>query len=224
LVLIVKRTALALTLMLGLLLSIVAAGAYFKSTEANPLPSPALVNAQMTITIQSPQNGTDNALPVFVNFTGQCNSVFELSTNHTKKGLKGFFYVLDGQNMRSSGTRFEETQITDTYHPIGQTPYNPTTDFSGQAYLTNLTGGIHSITVYYGVLFDAGLPTENVAYESVWSATSQFYVIGEAPPSLPSPTSSPLETESVPITYSMSIVAVIVLVLLGSIVYILKRK
>jgi hypothetical protein len=149
------------------------------------------MNPKMTITIESPLNGTDNVLPVFVNFTAQSSWHLSLgketittSDNQTQDWIKAFFYVLDGQNMRYSGGRFAETQMT------GTSPTDSEHHFSGQTYLTNLADGIHSITVYYGVLVNVGSPNELIVYNANWSATSQFYVDTEATPA-PSPTPTP---------------------------------
>jgi hypothetical protein len=176
-----KRTALAVRLVLALLLSIVATIQVVEVAEANPLP-PSWMNPKMSITIQSPLNGTNNALPVFVNFTAQCSGEFSLSDNPSQEGwIKAFFYVLDGQDVRSSGINFTEIQLKGT-HPTDRDHYY---DYSGQAYLNNLTEGSHSITVYYGVLVNVDSPYEQIVYNENWSATSQFYVHTEATPELP---------------------------------------
>jgi hypothetical protein len=91
--------------------------------------------------------------------------------------------------MSSSGIRFAEIQMT------GTSPTDSEHHFSGQAYLTNLTDGIHSITVYYGVLVNVGSPYEFIVYNASWSATSQFYVDTEA---TLSPSSIPQKTEPQP--------------------------
>jgi hypothetical protein len=113
--------------------------------------------------------------------------VFSLSDNQTQDWIKAFFYVLDDQNMSSSGIRFAETQTG--IHPIDDDHYY---NFSGQAYLTDLSDGIHSITVYYGVLVNVGSPHEFIVYNASWSATSQFYVITKTPS--PTPTLAPTLT------------------------------
>jgi hypothetical protein len=184
--------------------------------DANPLP-PSWMNPKMSITIQSPQNGTDNALPVFVNFTVQCSWQFSLN-NTGQDWLRSFYYVLDGQNMSYSGINFTETQLTGTY-PTDSDHYF---DYSGQAYLTNLTAGIHSITVYYGVLVNVGTPAEFIVYNPSWSATSQFYVNTET---TPSPLPSPQETESFP-TATVAAVSTVAVVVVGAglLVYFKKRK
>jgi hypothetical protein len=173
-----KRTALALV---SLLLFSAASIMAVEVAEANPLP-PSWMNPKMDIIIQSPLNGTDNALPVSVNFTAQCSWEFSLSDNPTQEDwIKAFYYVLDGQDMRSSGTNFTEIQLT-AKHPTDKDHYY---EYNGQAYLTNLTDGSHSITVYYGALVNVDSPQEFIAYHEVWSATSQFYVNTEVTPELP---------------------------------------
>jgi hypothetical protein len=180
-----NKTFMATIIILAFLISLLAGMQSIEVVEANPLP-PSWMNPKMTVTIQSPQKGTDNALPVFVNFTAQSSWHFSLSDNQTKDWIKTFFYVLDGQDMSSSGTNFTETQMTGT----------PATDserhFSGQAYLADLSDGIHSITVYYGVLVNVGSPHEFIVYNASWSATSQFYVITKTPS--PTPTLAPTLT------------------------------
>ena len=176
-----KRTALTLTLTLSLLFSMATTMQVVEVVDANPLP-PSWMNPKMTITIQSPLNGTHNALPVSVNFTAQCSWQFSLSDNPTQEDwIKAFYYVLDGQNLSSSGINFTDTQLTST-HPTDTDNYY---DYSGQAYLTNLTDGSHSITVYWGVLVNVGTPAEFIVYNESWSATSQFYVNTEVTPELP---------------------------------------
>jgi hypothetical protein len=185
-----QKTFIAAIIISAFSISLVAGMQSVEVVEANPLP-PAWMNPEMTITIQSPQNETENALPVFVNYTVQCTPVFSLSDNQTQDWIKSFFYVLDGQNMSSSGINFTETQLTGTY-PTDSDHYY---DYSGQAYLINLTDGIHSITVYYGVLVNVGSPAEFIAYNASWSAISQFYVTTENPIPTPSPTPSPSTPE-----------------------------
>lgn len=175
-----KRKALASSFMLLLLVSVLAP--LVEVTKANPLP-PDWMNPKMIIIIQSPLNGTDNALPVSVNFTAQCSGEFSLSDNPSQEGwIKSFYYVLDRQDMRSSGINFTEIQLTATL-PTDRDHYY---EYSGQAYLTNLTGGSHSITVYYGVLVNVNSPHQQIVYNEEWSATSQFYVTTQEPTSTPS--------------------------------------
>jgi hypothetical protein len=199
-----KRAALVLAF--ALLLSIVATIQVVKVAEANPLP-PSWMNPKMDITIQSPLNETDNALPVFVNFTALCSGEFFISSDDPshEDWINAFFYVLDGQDMSSSGTNFTEIQLTAT-HPDGDHFY----EYCGQAYLTNLTDGSHSITVYWGVLVNVGTPAEFIVYDESWSATSQFNVGTEA--------------TSFPTTLVVASGVSLPIVCLGLLVYFKKRK
>jgi hypothetical protein len=195
------------TIILAFLVSLLAGMQSVEVVEANPLP-PSWMNPKMTITIESPQNGTENVLSIFVNFTAQSSGHFSLSDNQTQDWIKSFFYVSDGQNMSSSGIRFAEIQTTGINPVNSDYPYS----FSGQAYLTNLTDGIHSITVYYGVLVNVGTSNEFIAYNASWSATSQFYVItkNSSPTPSPSLTTSQTAPEFTPIVVLVLAVAVAV--------------
>jgi hypothetical protein len=179
-----------------LLLSLLTVLQVVEVVDANPLP-PSWMHPKMTITIQSPLNGTNNVLPVLVKFTAQSSAQFSLSDNQTEDWNRAFFYVIDdGQNMSYSGIKIIGTQMTETSSPEIEH------QFSGQAYLTNLTDGIHSITVYWGVLVNVGTPAEFIVYDVSWSATSQFYVGTEATPSpalsslTPQPTIHPTQSDS----------------------------
>ena len=166
--------------------------------KANPLPW--AFNPQMTVTIQSPANGTINSLPVLVSFTSQGDWQFSVSDDPAKEWATSFFYVLDGQNMRSMGMRFVGTQNTTISEKGSKYDYN----FSGQAYLTNLADGPHTITVYYGAVNKisyVGTPQEHISYNTAWQATSQFYVQNKLTPS-PTPTPSvPEFPETLAITF-----------------------
>jgi PKD domain len=134
----------------------------------------------MTVAIQSP-NGANFTLPALVSFTAKGDRQFSVSDNVTQDWLRSFFYVLDGQDMRTCGLRFEGTKTTEIY---GNPVYRYR--FSGQANLTDLTDGLHSITVYYGAVNSVALigsPDEMIVYNSDWSATTQFYVDSALTPS-----------------------------------------
>jgi hypothetical protein len=217
------KRLLATTIILSLILVLVIGIQVVEVVDANPLP-PAWMNPKMTITIQSPQNGTDNAVPVLVNFTAQCSAQFSLN-NTGQDWLHAFYYVLDGQNMSSSGINFTETQLTAT-HP---TDVNHYFDYSGQAYLGNLNAGIHSITVYYGVLVNVDSPAQFIVYDTSWSATSQFSVQNptsnptQNPSTLPSASPSPTPTPTVP-EFPLAGAIVLLTVVSISLVYFRRRK
>jgi hypothetical protein len=180
-----RKSMVKITVML-LLISLV--GLQFaKVAEANPIPW--CFNPAMTITIQSPENGANSALPVFVSFTSQGDHQFSVSDDSTQSWVRSFFYVLDGQDMRTSGMRFAGTKTTAIYSQGSVYGYN----FNGQAHLTNLTEGLHSITVYYGAVNNisyVGSRDEKIYYNPAWQATSQFYVDSKLTPS-PTPTFTP---------------------------------
>jgi hypothetical protein len=80
--------------------------------------------------------------------------------------------------------------------------------FSGQAYLTDLADGPHNITVYYGAVNRigyVGTPEEQIVINTAWQATSQFYVVNNLP-------------------YILGIVAIVIAVIVGLLVYYKKRR
>jgi hypothetical protein len=185
-----RRVVFALTTVL-VVIFLIAPLAQVPVVDANPLPW--AFNPQMTVTIQSPTNGTINSLPVLVSFTSQGDWQFSVSDDPAKDWATSFFYVLDEQNMRSMGMRFVGTQNTTISEKGSKYDYN----FSGQAYLTNLADGPHTITVYYGAVNKisyVGTPQEHVSYNTAWQATSQFYVQNKLTPS-PTPTPAPTVPE-----------------------------
>ncbi len=185
-----RKAVFALTTLL-VIIFLIAPLAQVPVVEANPLPW--AFNPQMTVTIQSPANGTINSLPVLVSFTSQGDWQFSVSDDPAKEWATSFFYVLDGQNLRSMGMRFVETQNTTISEKSSKYDYN----FSGQAYLTNLADGPHTITVYYGAVNKisyVGTPQEHISYNTAWQATSQFYVQNKLTPS-PTPTPTPTVPE-----------------------------
>jgi len=161
-----------------------------KVANANPIPW--AFNPQMTVTIQSPENGTSYGLPVLVTFVAHGDSQFSVTDNDSQDYARSFFYVLDGGSMRTSGLRFEGTKTTDIN---GDPVY--WYGFNGQAKLTNLTDGPHNITVYFGAVNSIGLvgtPNEMIVYNPSWSATAQFYIdstLTPEPTQTPSPTPNP---------------------------------
>jgi hypothetical protein len=204
--------------------------------DANPLPW--FPNPQMTVSIQSPQNGTINSLPVLVNFTSKADNQFSVSDDTTQSWVRSFFYVLDGQDMKTMGMRFEGTKTTKIYEDPVTYGYH----FDGQAYLTNLADGPHNITVYYGAVNKigyVGTPKEQIIINPAWQATSQFYVDNKLAPGLtltPSPT--PNTTTLMPTVntgphvdlavsyfpYIVGIAAIVIVLIVGLLVYFKRRK
>jgi hypothetical protein len=147
--------------------------------NANPIPW--AFNPQMTISIQSPQNGTKNSLPVLVNFTSRGDNQFSVSDDASEMYVRSFFYSIDGQDMGSQGMRFEGTNTTTIYENGIKSGFH----FNGQVCLTNLANGSHTIRVYYGAvnrISFVGTPLERIIYNPAWQATAQFYVEGSKIP------------------------------------------
>jgi hypothetical protein len=182
-----KKSFIATISILFLVSSVLAEMQVAEVVDANPLPW--LFDPQMTVTIQSPENWTTNSLPVLVSFTSQADHQFSVSDDHTKEWVRSFFYVLDGQDKHTLGMRFEGTKT----EIINEKPYEY--EFTGQAYLANLTDGPHTLTVYYGAVNKidyVGTSQESIyCHDTIWQATSQFYVQNQ-------PTSSPAPTQTVP--------------------------
>jgi hypothetical protein len=198
-----KKTFMATIIITAFLISLVAGMQTVKVAKANPIPW--FANPQMTVTIQSPVSGATCALPLLVSFTAQGDWQFSVSDNATQDYPRSFFYVLDGQDKAHSGLRFAGTKTTQIYgDPVYK--YN----FSGQASLTDITDGIHSITVYFGAVNKIGLvgtPSESIVYNPSWQATSQFYVdstITPTPTLAPAASTSPTPTSTPTLNVSLS--------------------
>ena len=192
-----KKTVIAATITTISLILIAVGMQAVEVARANPIPW--CFNPQMTVTIQSPVNGANYGLPVLVSFTSQGDMQFSVSDNASQNYVRSFFYVLDGQNMATSGMRFAGTKTTEIYPEDPVYSYN----FSGQAYLINLTDGLHNLTVYYGAVNNIsyiGSPDEWIVYNHLsWQATSQFYVNSSLTPSptpSPTPTLTPIPTQT----------------------------
>ncbi len=163
-------------------------------SDANPLPW--FADPQMSVSIQFPTNGTITSLPVWVNFTSLGDGQFTVSDDTTKEWVRSFFYVIDEQNMKTSGLRFETKNTTIT----GPSAPKYCSNFSGQACITNLEDGPHTITVYYGAvnrISYVGTPQESIYYSPYWQATAQFYVDSNLASGL-TITPSPTPTQSIP--------------------------
>lgn len=195
----IKKSFVAIFTVL-LLVILVLSAMQVEVVDANPLPW--IFDPQMTVTIQSPANGTINFLPVSVNFTSKADNQFSVSDDYTGEWVRSFFYVLDGQDMKTMGMRFEGTKTTTIYEKGVKNGYR----FDGQAYLTNLVDGPHNITVYYGAVNRigyVGTPEEQIIINRTWQATSQFYVVSSFP-------------------YILGIVAIVIVVIVGLLVYFKK--
>jgi len=131
-----KRTALASALILALLLSAVAGSQQNLLAKANFLFPPS----NPTITMTSPTNNSTynvNTLSLKVTFT-------TYKTGYETNGVSRLFtYALDGQNPEN---------ITITNSSSAPLPAGAPVFFEGSANLTELTEGMHNLTVH--VAFD----------------------------------------------------------------------
>jgi hypothetical protein len=148
-----KRTALTLAILSVLLLAAFAGTNVVNLGGANPIyTKPTYVR----ISVQSPQNTTYNTQPVFLNFT--------VETNEGDFNAHPYFYLLDGQDGKSS-VKVEDIQLVSQkrisddispYHDIERRTilWDPYTDYTlrGQAVLPNLSDGEHNVTVFIDFL------------------------------------------------------------------------
>jgi hypothetical protein len=161
------------------------------------------------ISIQSPQNGTQNSAPIFLNFTIKKWDVSDV-----------YFYILDGQDYQS-GVKIEEIQFVgqETMSDEGVFSYVEIT-LRGRAVLPSLPDGAHNVTVFIGqVLGDGTIRPANL---ETFSTTANFNVDSTAKSS-PSPQENeqkPFPTTLVATAAGASVAAVIG----GFLIYLKKRN
>jgi hypothetical protein len=195
-------------------LFLVAAGTQFVSL-AGANPNMFKKGRYCNISIQSPQKGTYNAEPVFLNF-----SVKKVDVSDTYS----YFYLLDGQDIQS-GVKVEEIQLVGQETITNDTffPYTEVT-LKGQAVLPNLSDGSHNLTVFIGwvredeVIFHANIDP--------FSTTAYFSVDTTTPTSSPLPSPQETETEPEPFTVALGTTAALAVVVIGVslLVYFKKRN
>ncbi len=115
------KKILATTIILATILASAVSTLGVEVVDANPLPW--AFNPQMTVSILSPQNGTISSLPVLVSFTSKADNQFSVSDDTSEEWVRSFFYVLDGQDMKTMGMRFEGTNATTIYENGSQTRF-----------------------------------------------------------------------------------------------------
>ena len=163
------------------------------------------------ISIQSPQNGTQNSAPILLNFTVK---EWDISD------VYAYFYILDGQDYQS-GVKIEDIQFVgqETLSEEHAFSYVETT-LKGQAVLPTLSDGAHNVKVFIGqVLGDGTIRPANV---DPFSTTANFNVDSttESSPSL-----QETEQKSFPTTLvATASGASAALVCLGLLVYFKKYK
>jgi hypothetical protein len=191
-----KRKALLLVLILTLFSSTVAIALLTKEGEADPFPPPTT-----EITIENPQNRSYDGNTITLNFSAWSISFFP---------QLHFYYSIDDGQKRIPIENV--TIVSDQYDQF--VPINPgiyIKKVRGNCVLGNLSQGWHNVTVYEISHLNDDPRNEEIVY----SANVQFKIA--VPP-------EPQQPELFPTSYSMSIVAAIVLTLIGSTVYVLKRK
>jgi len=191
-----KRKALLLVLILTLFSSTSAIALLTKEGEADPFPPPTT-----EIKIENPQNRSYIGNTITLNFSAYSISFF----SHLH-----FYYSIDDGQKRIPINNV--TIVSDEFHQF--LPTNPGIYYktvTGNCVLGNLSQGWHNVTVYEISHLNDDPRNEEIVY----SASAQFEIA--VPP-------EPHQLEPFPTTYSMGIVAAMVLTLIGSIVYVLKRK
>jgi hypothetical protein len=152
-----KRTALALALILALLFSAVALTQMAMFAEANPNMFPIPYEH---ISINSPQDkvyhDTDTIL---LNFT--------VKSNYEQEAIFSYFYLLDAQK----DYRLESVKVEEINEFMSGEEYC----YEGQAILSNLTIGSHKLTVFQGYVDSDGTlngrinfdPSASIVYFSI---------------------------------------------------------
>ena len=162
------------------------------------------------ISIQSPQNGTQNSAPILLNFTVKKWDITDVYS---------YFYILDGQDYQS-GIKIEEIQFVgeETMSEEHVFSYAETT-LTGQATLPSFPDGAHTVTVFIGqALGDGTIRPANV---DPFSTTANFNV-DSTTQSSPSPqeTEKLFPTTLVATASGASVAAVII----GLLFYLKKRN
>jgi hypothetical protein len=162
------------------------------------------------ISIQSPQNGTQNSAPILLNFTVKKWDITDVYS---------YFYILDGQDYQS-GIKIEEIQFVgeETMSEEHVFSYVETT-LTGQATLPSFPDGAHTVTVFIGqALGDGTIRPANV---DPFSTTANFNV-DSTTQSSPSPqeTEKLFPTTLVATASGASVAAVII----GLLFYLKKRN
>jgi len=206
---VMKKTALALTLTLVLLFSAVTLSEIVRFADANP--NMFMKPRYCHISIQSPQNGTQNSAPILLNFTVKKWEVPDVYS---------YFYILDGQDIQS-GVKMEEIQFVGQETISNYTPFSYIeTTLEGQVVLPVLSDGAHNVTVFIGQALGDG--TIQPANLETFFTTANFNV-DSTTKSFP----SPQETEPKPFPATLVATASgasAALVCLGLLVYFKKHK
>jgi hypothetical protein len=164
------------------------------------------------ISIQSPQNGTQNSAPILLNFTVK---EWDISDTYS------YFYILDGQDYQS-GVKIEKIQLVAQENLSEEHVFSYVeTTLAGQVVLPSLPDGAHNVTVFIVQVLDDG--TIRPANVDPFSTTANFNVdstIQSSPP--PQETEpKPFPTTLVAATASGTSVAAVII---GLLFYLKKRN
>lgn len=142
---IMKRTALALTLIVTLLILVLAGALVVEVAEANPASMAQLFD-NVVITVQSPQNITYTERTLPLNFTVETNNENQLKTR----------YILNNEKPVNVQTPVVSMRLETSWYMV-EGGNNETFRFTrytaqGNAFLSNLTDGTYYLMVqrYYG--------------------------------------------------------------------------
>jgi hypothetical protein len=211
---VMKRTALALTLIVGFVLLIVSVQRV-SLIKANPY---FFKDNYCDVSIHSPQNMTYGTGNIILDFTVKTIDYVPPSYD--------YFYSLDGQDFQSS-VKIEDVQIVSEEEITNESivPYIDTT-LKGRAELHFLSNGTHSVKVFSGHFINGKI---HYITSDPYSATADFIVNSATVSSSPEPTLFPTnytggglsETE---IIIGTAVTVIVILVGLGLLVYLIKRK
>jgi hypothetical protein len=208
-----KKRALALTLIVELVLLAVIVQRV-SLAKANPF----FKDNYCDISIHSPQNMTYDNGNIILDFT--------VKTLDNIPPSYDYFYSLDGQDIQSS-VKVEDVQIVSEEEITNESivPYTETT-LMGEVELPLLTSGSHSIRVFSGHFVNGKI---NYITADPYSATANFIVISGSVS--PSPKITPFPTNYIgvgltetEIIIGGAIIMAIIIVGLGLLFYLIKRK
>lgn len=149
-----KKTALALTLTLALLFSLMAGTKMVTLAGANPWPPGYFPPPPDYVIIQSPQDRMYyNTEPILLNFTFKANRALNPSAS--------LFYLLDAQkDYRLESVKVEEVK----YFVLNEEDYHA--GYEGHVLLSNLSDGPHTLIVFAGYADSDGVINGTIGNEA----------------------------------------------------------
>lgn len=156
-----KRKTLALTVILAFLVSAVAGTQFVKLGKADPIPA-----LYTELTIENPQNTTYNVNTITLNFSVESLSFFQ---------WRHFSYSLDGKELKLIANL---TVASEEFIPINPGIYSEL--IRGNCVLSNLSEGLHNVTVY--LIRDAS--TADIHYGEADPLANAKFKIDTTPPNV----------------------------------------